>query len=58
MLKDRQEILAVGELAIFLSAWLLSATVAVDYYRQRENLVPANRVAAGEVAPDNRNSFE
>ena len=50
--------LAVGELAVFVVAWLLSAVIAVDYYRHRENLVPSDRVAASETTPESRSSID
>jgi hypothetical protein len=36
MLKDRQEILAVGELALFLATWFATVWAAVDHFRQND----------------------
>ena len=46
MLKDRQEILVVGELFLFLTAWVLGIVAAVDDYRVRTNAKADNNVAA------------
>ncbi len=50
MLKDRQEILAVGELALFLATWVAVILGAIDHYRQREHLLPADSVASFQGA--------
>lgn len=46
MLKDRQEILVLGELVLFLAAWGLGIAAAVDDHRIRTNAKPGNNVAA------------
>ena len=46
MLKDRQEILVLGELVLFLAAWGLGVAAAVDDYRIRTNSKAGNDVAA------------
>lgn len=46
MLKDRQELLVLGELVLFLAAWGLGVAAAVDDYRIRTNAKAANNVAA------------
>ena len=46
MLKDRQEILAVGELALFLATWFATVWAAVDHFRQSSEYVPGNSLAA------------
>ena len=50
MLKDRQEILVVGELLLFLTAWVLGIVAAVDDYRVRTNAKAGNNVAASSNA--------
>ena len=58
MLKDRQEILAVGELTLFLATWVAVVLGAIDHYRHREHLVPGDSVAAiqngSESVPDRK----
>ncbi len=46
MLKDRQEILVLGELVLFLAAWGLGLAAAVDDYRDRSHVGAENNVAA------------
>ncbi len=46
MLKDRQELFVLGELALFLAAWGLGLAAAVDDYRERTNASAENNVAA------------
>lgn len=46
MLKDRQEILVVAELMLFLGAWGLCVAAAVSDYRVRNNDNADNNVAA------------
>jgi len=46
MLKDRQEILVVGELVLFLAAWVLGVIAAVDDYHVRTDGKAGNNVAA------------
>lgn len=46
MLKDRQEILAVGELALFLVTWFATAWAAVDHFRHSGEYVRGNHLAA------------
>lgn len=46
MLKDRQEILAVGEFALFLVTWLATVWAAVDHFRHNGEYVPGNNLAA------------
>ena len=46
MLKDRQEILVLGELVLFLAAWGFGIAAAIDDYRVRTNAKAANSVAA------------
>ena len=50
MLKDRQEILVVGELLLFLTAWVAGVVAAVDDYRVRTNAKADNNVAASSGA--------
>lgn len=48
MLKDRHEILAVGELALFLATWFATVWAAVDHFRQNDlsgnNLASSQRI--------------
>jgi hypothetical protein len=46
MLKDRQEILAVGELALFLATWFATVWAAVDHFRHGSEFVPGNDLAS------------
>jgi hypothetical protein len=46
MLKDRQEFLAVGELALFLATWFATVWAAVDHFRQSSEYVRGNSLAA------------
>lgn len=46
MLKDRQEVMVLGELVLFLAAWGLGIAAAVDDYRIRTNAKAGNNVAA------------
>ncbi len=46
MLKDRQEILVLGELVLFLAAWGLGLAAAVDDHRERTNARAENNMAA------------
>ena len=46
MFKDRQEILVVGELILFLGAWGLCIAAAIDDYQVRHNGNADNNVAA------------
>ena len=46
MQKDKQEIIAFGELAVFLLAWTLSVFAALGEYRGRENSGTGHGVAA------------
>jgi len=46
ILKDRQEILVLGELALFLAAWGLGLGAAVNDHRERTNASAENNVAA------------
>ena len=56
MFKDRQEILVVGELILFLGAWGLCIAAAIDDYRVRHNGNADNNVAANsDFRPDFRN---
>ncbi len=50
MLKDRQEILVVGELALFLATWVAVIFGAIDHYRHREHLLPSDSVASFQGA--------
>ena len=50
MLKDRQELFVLGELALFLVAWGLGLAAAVDDYRDRTNASAQNTVAANSKA--------
>jgi len=59
MLKDRQEIMVLGELLLFLAAWGLGVAAAVDDYRVRTNANARNNVASkaddvgsSEASPD------
>ena len=47
MLRDRQEILAVGELALFLATWFATLWAAVDHFR-------GNDFAGNSIASSNR----
>jgi len=51
MLKDRQEILVLGELVLFFAAWGLGLAAAVDDYRVRTNANAGNNVAANSYSP-------
>ena len=53
MLKDRQEILAVGELALFLATWVAVVLGSINHYRHREHLVPGDSVAAIQGSTEN-----
>ena len=48
MLRDRQEILAVGELALFLATWFATLWAAVDHFRQNDlagnNIASSSRI--------------
>ncbi len=48
MLKDRQEILAVGELALFLATWFATMWATVDHFRHNDltgnNLASSQRI--------------
>jgi hypothetical protein len=46
MLKDRQEIMAVGELALFLATWFATVWAAVDHFRHNGEYVPGNNLAS------------
>ena len=46
MFKDRQEIMAVGELALFLATWFATVWAAVDHFRQGSEFVPGNNLAS------------
>lgn len=46
MLKDRQEILAIGEFALFLAVWLTSLLAAWDSYRHGNQPVTGNNIAS------------
>lgn len=46
MFKDRQEILVLGELLLFLAAWGLGLAAAVNDHRERTNAGAENNVAA------------
>ncbi len=55
MLKDRQEILVLGELVLFLAAWGLGMAAAVDDYRERTYGKSGNNVAVkGTILDDPR----
>ena len=54
MRKDRREILAVGELALFLAAWMLGIFAAVEDYRNRLYPIPGNDIAATSNLSDQR----
>ena len=45
MLKDRQELFVLGELALFLAAWGLGLAAAVDDHHDRTNAHAENNVA-------------
>jgi hypothetical protein len=47
MLRDRQEILAVGELALFLATWFATLWAAVDHFR-------GNDFAGNSIASSSR----
>jgi hypothetical protein len=42
----RREIFALGELTLFIVAWMLSISAALDDYRGRANVAARNSVAA------------
>ena len=46
MRKDRREILAIGELAVFVAVWMLGIVAVVDDYRGRLNPNAGNDIAA------------
>lgn len=48
MIKDRQEILVLGELVLFLAAWSLGLAAAIDDYRIRTNRNADNNMAANQ----------
>ena len=52
MLKDRQELFVLGELALFLAAWGLGLAAAVDDYRDRTNAHAENNVAVNSSYSD------
>jgi len=54
MQKDRREILAVGELTLFLAAWLLGIVAVVDDYRGRAGHDSGNEIAATSNISDLR----
>jgi hypothetical protein len=56
MQKDRQEILAIGELALFLAVWMLGIVAVVDEYRGRPNPNTGNEIAATSNLSDLRDS--
>jgi len=50
MLKDRQEILVLGELMLFFAAWGLGLAAAVDDYRVRTHANAGKANAGNNVA--------
>jgi hypothetical protein len=46
MLKDRHEILAVGELALFLATWFATVWAAVDHFRHND--ISGNNLASSQ----------
>ncbi|QEG34445.1 hypothetical protein [Bythopirellula goksoeyrii] len=58
MLKDRQEILAVGEFALFLATWVAVILGAVNHYRHSEHLVSGDSVASYKGTDSDENSQE
>jgi len=56
MLKDKQEILVLGELVLFFAAWGLGLAAAVDDYRVRTNANAGNNVAANSYSPSSSTS--
>lgn len=52
MQKDRREILAVGELTLFLAAWLLAIVAVVGDYRGRVSHGSGNDIAATSSTSD------
>ena len=52
ILKERQELFVLGELALFLAAWGLGLAAAVDDYRDRTNVHAQNNVAANSSYSD------
>lgn len=63
MLKDRQEILVLGELLLFLGAWGLCVAAAVEDYHVRHNgnaddSIAANVDLSSPDFRDQRGQFE
>lgn len=52
MQRDRQEILAVGELVVFLAAWMLGIFAAVNDYHDRSHSAAGANVAATSNIPE------
>ena len=52
MFKDRQEILVLGELLLFLAAWGLGLAAAVNDHRERTNAGAEDNVAANSDYTD------
>ncbi len=46
MQKDRREIIAIGELALFLAVWILGIVAVVDDYRGRAHHHAGNNIAS------------
>ena len=46
MLKDRQEILALGELVLLVAAWMAGILAVVDHCQDRNHVMARNNVAS------------
>lgn len=51
MLKDRRQIFALGELVLFLGAWMLGMLATVDNYRHRSHPAARDNVASSTSFP-------
>lgn len=63
ILRERQELLAVGELVLFLAAWTCGVAAAIDNYHERTNANARNSVAVNDPSGSanlfkQRGSFE
>ena len=54
----RRESFALGELALFLMAWMLAMVAALDDYAGRSNAAAKNNVAATEDLTETHDSFD
>jgi len=54
----RREIFALGELTLFVMAWMLTIVAALDDYRGRANLAARNSIAASGGYSQSRSTLE